>query len=534
LSEILFFMEKSPMSATVSKKVLTGKTHSFFTNFVFALLFFAAIAHSSFAQQVGGTEKIRELAATPEKLSQSFAEIAKRVEPAVVNIDTKGKIPEMTMKDDAPPSSGKPDDIMDFLRRQMPARPSYAVGSGFIVDKIGYILTNHHVVKDAARIAVKLQSGEEFTAKIVGFDEETDVAVLKIDAGRELPFVAIGNSDAAQVGDWVLAIGSPFGLAQSVTAGIVSQTKRESPYNSFQKFIQTDASINRGNSGGPLLNMNGEVIGINSQIATTSGNSSGIGFALPSNEAAKVYRQILQGGRVRRGYLGVNLDSVKTQFAKVYNLPEAKGAIITNLSDKQSAAGRAGLQAGDIVVEFDGETVESAPDLIEKVALATPDKQVNVTFLREVGARLERKNTVIKLGERPSKSGAANNTDENPKKLSADAQRKMLLEPFGLTLTDLTPQLAAIFKLQGEQQRGVIIKNINPASFIADVKNSNGTEAALGEGDIIQRINRVAVIDAKAFTDTANRLKTGDAVVLQILSPTSRGVQMRIVQFTVQ
>nr|MBA2619824.1 trypsin-like peptidase domain-containing protein [Acidobacteriota bacterium] len=378
-------------------------------------------------------------------------------------------------------------------------------------------------------------SGEEFTAKIVGFDEETDVAILKINSGRDLPFVALGNSDAAQVGDWVLAIGSPFGLAQSVTAGIVSQTKRESPYNSFQKFIQTDASINRGNSGGPLLNMNGEVIGINSQIATTSGDSNGIGFALPSNEAANVYRQILQGGRVRRGYLGVNLDSVKTEFAKVYNLPEAKGAIITNLSDKQSAAGRAGLQTGDIVVEFDGKMVESAPDLIEKVAAAVPDKQVNVTYLREVGAQLERKNTVIKLGERPSKSGAAtNNTDEGAKKLSIDSQRKTLLEPFGLTLTDLTPQLAAIFKLQGDQQRGVVIKNINPASFIADVKTSNGAGAALGEGDVIQRINRVAVTDTKTFTDTANRLKTGDPVVLQILSPSPRGVQMRIVQFTVQ
>nr|MBA2620511.1 trypsin-like peptidase domain-containing protein [Acidobacteriota bacterium] len=241
------------MSAVVLKKFLTENTQSFFTNSVFALLFFAAVANSSFAQQVGGTEKIRELAATPEKLSQSFAEIAKRVEPAVVNIDTKGKIPEITIKGDAP-SSGKSDDIMDFLRRQMPTRPSYAVGSGFIVDKTGYIMTNYHVVDDAARIVVKLQSGEEFTAKIVGFDEETDVAVLKINTGRELPFVALGNSDAAQVGDWVLAIGSPFGLAQSVTAGIVSQTKRESPYNSFQKFIQTDASINRGNSGGPLLN----------------------------------------------------------------------------------------------------------------------------------------------------------------------------------------------------------------------------------------------------------------------------------------
>ncbi len=477
--------------------------------------------------QTNNNETIRDLAATPERLSASFAEVAKRVEPAVVNIDTKGKIPEITAKGETAP--GQSDDILDFLRRQMPNRRSAAVGSGFIVDKSGYVLTNHHVVEDASRIIVRLQSGEEFSAKLVGIDEETDLAVLKINAGRDLAFIRLGDSDAAQVGDWVLAIGSPFGLAQSVTAGIVSQTRRETPYTSvFQKFIQTDAAINRGNSGGPLVNMNGDVIGINSQIATTTGDSSGIGFALPSNEAANVYRQILQVGRVRRGYLGVLLDSVKPEFAKVYNLPEAKGAIITELRDKLSAAGRAGLQTGDIITEFGGEKVQNAADLIQKVASTTPDKEVNVTFFRESGAQVERRTTVIKLGERPS-NNTISDADE-PKKLPANGQKNNV-EPFGLTLSELTPQLAANYRTEGG--RGVVVKNINPASFIADVKNSGGGDA-LREGDLIQRINRIPVTNLKTFNNTALKLKTGDAVVLHIVSPLERGAQMRIVQFTIQ
>src|SRR5437762_10021258 len=257
------------------------------------------------------------MAITPQSLSDSFAEVAKAVEPAVVSIDTKGKMPEVTAKGDTSP--GDSGDIMDFFRRQMQRRPVYAVGSGFIVDPSGYILTNAHVIEDAARITVKLDSGEEFVAKVVGSDEETDLAILKIDAGRDLPFVKLGNSDQARVGEWVLAIGSPFGLVRTVTAGIVSQTKRETPQGSpFQKFIQTDAAINKGNSGGPLVNMNGEVIGINSQIATSTGDYNGIGFALPANEANFVYRQIASVGKVRRGYLGITLESVSEEFAKVY------------------------------------------------------------------------------------------------------------------------------------------------------------------------------------------------------------------------
>ncbi len=491
---------------------------------------FALNTNFSFAQTGNNTEKIRDLSATPEKLSASFAEVAKRVEPAVVNIDTKGKMPEITLKGEKPAENS--DDISEFYRRLLPRRPSYAVGSGFIVDKSGYVLTNYHVVEDASRITVRLQSGEEFSGKVVGVDRETDVAVLKIEAGRELPFVKLANSDGAQIGDWVLAIGSPFGLAQTVTAGIVSQVKRETPYATpFQKFIQTDAAINRGNSGGPLVNMDGEVIGINSQIATSTGDYNGIGFALPANDAANVYRQIVQNGRVRRGYLGVSLDSVKAEFAKIYNLPEAKGAIITELSDKQSAAGKAGLQTGDVILEFNGQPVANAQDLIAKVSSTTPAQAINVSFLRETGNKLERRTTIITLNERPSKEVAALG-DDLPKKLPLGEQKKPF-ESFGLTLSELTPQLATAFKLGNE--KGVVVKNINPASFIADVKNSNGSDA-LNEGDLIKRINRNSVTDLKSFNETASKLKTGDAVVLEVQSydVQTRTLKHRIVQFTVQ
>src|SRR5687767_49159 len=469
-------------------------------------------------------------AVSPERLSASFSEVAGKVGSAVVSIDTMGKAPEVTTRGESAP--GDADDIMEFFRRQMPRRPAYSVGSGFFVDKTGHILTNFHVVEDAAKISVKLDSGEEFTARVIGVDEETDVAVLKIDAGRDVQFVKLANSDQARVGDWVLAIGSPFGLNRSVTAGIISQTNRETPSTSvFQRFIQTDAAINRGNSGGPLVNMNGDVIGINSQIATSTGDYNGVGFALPSNEAAYVFDQILKSGKVRRGYLGVGLETVKSEFASVYGLKEAKGAIVVELRDPRSAAGLSGLKVGDVIVEFNGQKIEGAPDLIAKVSASSPENSVNVAYLRENGSGLDRKTTTIRLGERPLRSNRSG--DESSRtKLPLDKNGEDA-KPFGLTLVDLTQPLAAAHKLEG--QKGVLVKEINPESFIADVKLSNGVEA-LGEGDLIQRMNRVPVTDVRTFSEAVGKLKKGDAVVLHVLTydVRSRGLQLKVVQFTVQ
>jgi serine protease Do len=476
-------------------------------------------------------EKSADFAVTPETLSASFAEIARKVEPAVVNIDTKTNAPEIDVKTPPKSDKDKSDDnpILDYFRRQLPQRPSYAVGSGFIVDKSGYILTNQHVIDDANRITVRLESGEEYIASVIGTDIETDLAVLKINAGKDLPFVRLGDSNSAAVGDWVLAIGSPFGLDQSVTAGIISQVGRTTPYASnFQKFIQTDAAINRGNSGGPLVNMRGEVVGVNSQIATITGDYNGVGFALPSNEATYVYNQILQNGKVRRGYLGVRLDSVKPEFAKVYELSEAKGAIITDVQDQQGGAAKAGLEDNDVVVGLNGQPVASAQDLIGKIASTAPGQAVEIAYLREVGNKLERRTASVTLGERPATAEERRSSQlKNDKPLDRTAPQ------LGLVLTELTPQLAQQNRLTNV--KGLLVKDVNPNGIVADVKYQN-RESAITPGDLVTRVNRVPVATQAEFLAVVNRLKTGDAVVIHVgrYDQQSRKFITRIVQFTYQ
>src|SRR5919112_1589525 len=345
-----------------------------------------------------------QIARAPEALSASFAEIARRVEPAVVNIETTQAQIEVSEKDeDKEDQSTNP--LLDMFRRR-PRTPSHGVGSGFIVNSKGYILTNYHVIEDATRIIVGLQSGEKYRGTIVGFDPETDVAVIKIEAPKDLPTVTLGDSNAAQVGDWVLAMGSPFGLDQTVTAGIISKKERETPFfNVFQRFLQTDAAINRGNSGGPLVNMRGEVIGMNSQIATSTGDYNGIGFALPANETSFVYKQLIAQGKVKRGYLGITLESVHDEYAKVYGMTEAKGAIITSVTPVENGqptpAAKAGLQPNDIIVDFENAPVLNAQDLIQRVASTPVGQQVTFAFLRDTNGKLDKKSVSVALGERP-------------------------------------------------------------------------------------------------------------------------------------
>jgi len=343
-----------------------------------------------------------QIARAPEALSASFAEIARRVEPAVVNIETLQAPTEISDKENEDKDdSATNNPLLDMFRKQQ-RRPTRGVGSGFIVSPKGYILTNYHVIDEATRIIVGLQSGEKFRGTVVGVDPETDVAVVKIDAPRDLPTVTLGDSNAAQVGDWVLAMGSPFGLDQTVTAGIISKKERESPYfNVFQRFLQTDAAINRGNSGGPLVNMRGEVIGMNSQIATSTGDYNGIGFALPANETNFVYKQLVAHRKVKRGYLGISLESVHDEFAKVYGLPEAKGAIVTSVSPSEGGqvtpAAKAGLQPNDVIVEFEGARVANSQDLIQKVASTPVGQATTLVFLRDVDGKLDRKTVSIVL-----------------------------------------------------------------------------------------------------------------------------------------
>ncbi len=480
----------------------------------FTVLFFAASLFPVAAQQ---------------DVPPSFAAIAERAEPFVVSIEAKGRVAAAI-----PPTAGKPDaddDVLDFLRRQAPQRPVYHVGSGFIVDKAGYIVTNNHVVSESARLTVKLDTGEEFTARVIGVDDETDLAVLKIDAGRDLPAAKFGDSDKMKVGDWVLAIGSPFGLAKSVSAGIISQTQRDTPgASAFQRFIQTDAVINPGNSGGPLVNMQGEVIGVNSQIATQTGEFSGVGFALPSHEAARVYEQIVANGKVSRGYLGAYLDSVKSEFAQVYGLGDLRGAFITDIRDKSGPASVAGLKTGDIIVVFNGTAIKSAQDLIDKVASTPPDRTVAIEYLREVGEKLEKKVVNVKLGERPSVSAAIG--DNDGKVLPVDG-RAVPNKPFGLTLSTVAAAGEKYKVFEGNP--GLVVTDIDPDSYITDVQGAARVQA-LSRGDLIQKINRFPVANAAAFASFVSKLKVGDPVVLQILvyNPALKRMQTGLVQFTVK
>jgi serine protease Do len=478
-----------------------------------------------------------QIARAPEALSASFAEIARRVEPAVVNIETMTAAPEVAEKDDEAqddPLSNNP--LLDMFRRQQ-RRPSRGVGSGFIVSSKGYILTNEHVVEGSSRIIVGLQSGEEYRGRVIGIDEETDVAVVKIDAPHDLPTVTLGDSNASQVGDWVLAIGSPFGLDQTVTAGIISKKERETPYfTNFQRFLQTDAAINRGNSGGPLVNMRGEVIGINSQIATSTGDYNGIGFALPASEASFVYQQIVSNGRVRRGYLGVTLESVKDEFARVYGLAEAKGAIIMDVQEMKDGvptpAAKAGMQKLDIITEFNGQQVVSAQDLIQKVAGTPVGNSAAFTFLRDRDGKLEKHNANIVLGERPPPQALREAAGESPAPKNKDADPKGNGLHLGITLTELTQQLTTEKRLTGV--RGLYLKELDPNGLAAEVRI--GGQQALSEGDVITRMNRVPVTTLAEFQRVLNGLKAGDPIVLQVsrYSRVLDRVTTRIVQFTYQ
>ena len=468
-------------------------------------------------------------ARAPEALSASFVEIASRVEPAVVNIDTMQVSTDIAESDNEDkPERNQSNPFYDMLRRPQP-RPTRGVGSGFIINPKGYILTNNHVIDGATRITIGLVTGERFRGKVIGIDKETDLAVIKIEAPHDLPVMKFGDSNATQVGDWVLAIGSPFGLDQTVTAGIISKKERDSQaFTSFQRFLQTDAAINRGNSGGPLVNMHGEAIGVNSQIATLTGDYNGIGFALPSNEAKFVCEQILSSGKVKRGFLGVSVEPVRAEFARVYQLPEVRGAIVADVpQDAQpSPAIKAGLQTNDVIVEFNGQPVQDSNDLIAKVAATAVGQTATLTFLRDVEGKLDRHTVSVTLAER---------LDLNPSDVEITGSKEMSDNAksstgrIGLTLGELTPQLITEKHLNGV--KGLYVKEVDPNGLAADIRPNE-----IIASEVVTRINRVPVAALADFQRVVESLKPGDAIVLN-LSRYDRKfnrVAQRIVQFTYQ
>jgi serine protease Do len=332
------------------------------------------------------------VAATPglvsaADLGRAFADVAKRVEPAVVNINTEQVI------------QGIPDPFEEFfgLRRAPRTYKQASLGSGFIIDPQGLVLTNYHVVEKASRINVKLDSGRVLDARVVGTDPQTDLAVLKIHASN-VPYLRLADSNRAEVGDWVLAFGSPFGLQKTMTAGIISAKGRVIGAGPYDNFLQTDAAINRGNSGGPLVNLQGEVVGINTLILSEGGGWEGVGFAIPSSTASGVYQQLARSGKVSHGWLGISLDEVTPSLARRFGLREdARGALITEVVPGSPAA-RAGVHPGDVIVTIDGQGVQSGRDVSLVVADAKPGSPLRLGLLRE-GRRIA---LDVRLGERPA------------------------------------------------------------------------------------------------------------------------------------
>jgi serine protease Do len=407
----------------------------------------------------------------------SFADLSARLLPAVVNISTSQtlKAPPKGAIPDLPPDSPLSDLFKNFLgpRGNQP-RHVTSLGSGFIIDPSGYIVTNNHVIDNAEQITVTFADNSTMPARLVGRDEKTDLALLKVNPKKPLPATKFGDSDKARIGDWVIAIGDPFGIGSTVTAGIVSARNRDINAGPYDDFIQTDAPINRGNSGGPLFDMDGNVIGINSQIFSPSGGSVGIGFAIPSNLARDVVQQLRQFGAARRGWIGVRIQAVTQELVEAMNLPSREGALIADVT-KGGPAARAGLVNGDLVTGFDGKPVADNRALPRIVANTPIGKTVNIDVLRK-GRKASYRITVQKLAD-------ASPTDK-PVKAPPAPKPRSKMQQLGLSLGVLDGGARGRYKIDPKVQ-GVVVTAVDPASPAGD-KN-------MRPGDVIVQVQGTAV-----------------------------------------
>ena len=451
---------------------------------------------------------------SPQQMSNAFSQIAKQLEPSVVNINTESTIKNVHKRrgqspdeDDNGGGGGGMEDVFNhFFGAPGQGGPDTgpirerSLGSGVVVDPKGYILTNRHVIDKADRIRVRFQDdppGVQHDAKVIGSDQETDLAVIKVEVDKTLPSAKMGNSDSAQVGDWVLAIGSPFGQAGTVTAGIVSAKGRDIvPGRQFQTFIQTDAAINPGNSGGPLVNMNGEVIGINTAILSETNAYAGIGFALPSKTVVEVYNQLTgPEHKVSRGSIGIMFDQVENPaIARVYG--SGSGVTISSVV-AGSPADQSGLKVGDTITTVDGHKVSKGSDLVDYIASRKPGTKVQLGFMRNgkpqessVTTADRSKLFAARLGE-----DQGNEDDNTPK------QSKL-----GITVRKVTPEMAD--RLDMEAGKGVIVQDVKPGSFAEDIN--------LARGDIILQINKQPVNSEDDFSKLESGLKSGQDVVFLV------------------
>jgi serine protease Do len=465
-----------------------------------ALIFVLAIALAgslgfSIEKVVSGQSAQQSQLPSPVDLSRAFINVAKQVEPAVVNIDVVERSKQATTQRGR---RGLIPQIPGFPGfGDLNPQPQRGTGSGVIISPDGYILTNNHVAGEADEIKVTLGDGRQFRATRVGTDSETDLAVIKINT-NDLPFAKLGNSDAAQQGEWVVALGSPFGLQQTMTAGIISAIGRNLGRGSFDNYIQTDASINPGNSGGPLVNMNGEVIGINTLIFSESGTSSGVGFSIPSNLASKVYASLVKYGKVTRGYLGVILQSVDDAYAQSIGYNKKDGALVADLQSTNTPAARAGLQPGDVIVEFDGKSVKSPRELTDIVAEEPVGKNVQVKYLRE--GKLH--TTTLKTDERPDRNG------ELARNRNSGGDEGDNTGKLGLSVKTVTADDVQENNLK--MNTGAIVEAVEPGS--------PAESAGIQPGDVIHRIGTTRITTAAELTRAIRSLGNRKEVVLQIES----------------
>jgi serine protease Do len=470
--------------------------------------------HVGAAHPAAGSDATPLVIPDPVQLSSAFASIVNKVQPAVVNISTtqviehrgqgqgQGRSTPRGRDQMGPQDDQDQQPFQDFFNRffDFPDQGPTAersLGSGVIVDKKGYILTNNHVVDQATKIQVTF-NGEQtpYTAKVIGTDEETDLAVIKIDVGHDLPAAKLGNSDAVQVGDWALAIGNPFGFLQgSVTAGIISAKDRGNVGQQFQRFIQTDAAINPGNSGGPLVNMAGQVIGINTAIITGGHGNEGVGFALPSNTAIGVYNQLIANGKVTRGSIGVSFTETQGSNPIVLKELGAPYGIVLQRVESGSPAEKAGLQSGDVVTSVNGKPVHSGSDLVNPIASTTVGNSIRVTYVRDKKEHEASLTVADRTKIFPDRTANGGNGDAGPTPVE-----------FGLRVEDLGTERAR--RAGFENIKGVLVTEVDPASFAEDI--------GFVRGDVITEVNHAPVSSVADYRRAVSGMKPGQDVLFRV------------------
>ena len=449
-----------------------------------------------------------------------FSALVKKIMPAVVSVDVKLKVDNASDTDSDGDSDNQAQNGLPPGFPQIPGLPPgfpfgfgqpqqpqavEAKGSGFIINSNGTIVTNNHVVKDAKTVTVTLSDGDNFPAKIIGTDPKTDLAVLKIEAGKPLPYVELGNSKNVEDGQWVIAMGNPFGLGNTVTAGIVSALGRDIGDGPYDRFIQTDAPINEGNSGGPLLNQQGQVIGVNTAILSPSGGSVGIGFAIPSDMIKRVVTQLIAHGKVTRGFLGVSAQMITPQMAQALKLPMSNpnndGALIAAIAPNSPAA-KAGLKPGDVITAVNGQSVKSPGDLASDIANVDPSAKADITYLRGGASQ----DVSVAVEEMPNNPDASFQQGGN----GGGSQQPASHGALGLTLAPLTPDLRNQLNLP-QDATGVVIVDVKP--------NSLADQAGLQQGDLLVGVGATDVTspdDAVAAINAARKSGAG-AVALRIV-----------------